>query len=177
MVGSSLRDRFFTAPTARAITSPTGILLGVAVAAVSAVAGLPLGAAVALGVAAWVGKVALSLPRGRRRERIDPFTLKEPWRHYVRDALQARNRFDEAVGRTPSGPLHDHLAEIADRVHAGVEESWLVARRGETLVAARRAIDVTGVDRRLAKIADARASDPALERVASSLEAQRATAA
>src|ERR687891_597027 len=130
MVGSSLRDRFFTAPTARAITSPTGILLGVAVAAVSAVAGLPLGAAVALGVAAWVGKVALSLPRGRRRERIDPFTLKEPWRHYVRDALQARNRFDEAVRRTPSGPLHDHLVEIADRVHAGVEESWLIARRG-----------------------------------------------
>ncbi|HKA84335.1 MAG TPA: hypothetical protein VKD21_10760 [Acidimicrobiales bacterium] len=191
MAGTSLRDRFFTRQVARAITSPFGILLGGAVAAATIVAGVPLAAALPLGVAAWAGKVALSIPRDRR-ERIDPFTLQEPWRRYVQEALQARNRIDEAVGRTRPGPLRDHLAEIAARMHTGVEECWLIAKRGQTLVEARRGIDVADVDRQLAEIADAPGAgaqaagtgpdaasapdDPALAKVAESLEAQRATA-
>ena len=130
MAGTSLRDRFFTRQVARAITSPLGILLGGAVAAATIVAGVPLAAALPLGVAAWAGKVALSIPRDRR-ERIDPFTLQEPWRRYVQEALQARNRIDEAVGRTRPGPLRDHLAEIAARMHTGVDECWLIAKRGQ----------------------------------------------
>ena len=190
MAGTSLRDRFFTRQVARAITSPLGILLGGAVAAVTIVAGVPLVAALPLGVAAWAGKVALSIPRDRR-ERIDPFTLQEPWRRYVQEALQARNRIDEAVGRTRPGPLRDHLAEIAARMHTGVEECWLIAKRGQTLVEARRGIDVADVDRQLAEVADAQRADaqavgtgadaasppdPALARLAESLGAQRATA-
>jgi hypothetical protein len=185
MVGTSFRDRFFTPKVARAITSPVGILLGGAVAAATIVAGVPLLAALPLGVAAWAGKVALSIPR-RRGERIDPFTLQEPWRRYVQEALQARNRFDEAVSRTRPGPLRDHLAEIAARMHTGVEECWLIAKRGQTLVEARRGIDLADVDRQLAEIADAEREgsgvdaasppDPSLARVAQSLEAQRATA-
>ena len=73
MAGTSLRDRFFTRQVARAITSPVGILLGGGVAAATIVAGVPLLAALPLGVAVWAGKVALSIPRGRRGERIDPF--------------------------------------------------------------------------------------------------------
>jgi hypothetical protein len=176
MAGSSLRDRFFTPQVARAITSPLGILLGGAVAAVTIVAGVPLVAALPLGVAAWAGKVALAMPRGPRRERIDPFTLQEPWRRYVQEALQARNRFDEAVGRTRPGPLRDHLSEIAARMQTGVDECWLIAKRGQTLVEARRGIDVADVDRQLAEVAAADQSDPSLVRVAQSLEAQRATA-
>jgi hypothetical protein len=181
MVGSSFRDRFFTAQTARAITSPLGILLGGGVAAATIVAGVPLLAALPLGVAAWAGKVALSIPRGRRGERIDPFTLQEPWRRYVQEALQARNRFDEAVGRTRAGPLRDHLAEIAARMQTGVEECWLIAKRGQTLVEARRGIDLGDVERQIAEVAGTRAAttgaaDPSLARVAQSLEAQRATA-
>lgn len=185
MAGTSLRDRFFTRQTARAITSPVGILLGGGVAAATIVAGVPLLAALPLGVAVWAGKVALSIPRARRGERIDPFTLQEPWRRYVQEALQARNRFDEAVGRTRPGPLRDHLAEIADRMHTGVEECWLIAKRGQALVEARRGIDLADVDRQLADVTDAQrgaasegasAPDPSLARVAQSLEAQRATA-
>jgi hypothetical protein len=181
MAGTSLRDRFFTRQVARAITSPVGILLGGGVAAATIVAGVPLLAALPLGVAVWAGKVALSIPRGRRAERIDPFTLKEPWRRYVQEALQARNRFDEAVGRTRPGPLRDHLADIAERMHTGVEECWLIAKRGQTLVDARRGIDLADVDRQLAEVADAQSPsgatpDPSLARVAQSLEAQRATA-
>jgi hypothetical protein len=187
MAGTSLRDRFFTPQVARAITSPVGIILGGAVAAATIVAGVPLLAALPLGVAAWAGKVALSIPRRRRGERIDPFTLQEPWRRYVQEALQARNRFDEAVGRTRAGPLRDHLATIAARMHTGVEECWLIAKRGQTLVEARRGIDLGDVDRQLADVADAGGAapgadaasppDPSLARIAQSLEAQRATAA
>jgi hypothetical protein len=181
MAGSSFRDRFFTAQTARAITSPLGILLGGGVAAATIVAGVPLVAALPLGVAVWAGKVALSIPRQRRGERIDPFTLQEPWRRYVQEALQARNRFNEAVARTRAGPLRDHLAEIAARMQTGVEECWLIAKRGQTLVEARRGIDLADIERQIAEVADARAAatggvDPSLARVAQSLEAQRATA-
>jgi hypothetical protein len=186
MAATSLRDRFFTPQVARAITSPLGILLGGGVAAATILAGVPLLAALPLGAAAWAGKVALSIPRGRRGERIDPFTLQEPWRRYVQEALQARNRFDEAVGRTRPGPLRDHLAEIAARMHTGVEECWLIAKRGQALVEARRGIDLADVDRQLAEVTDAQGGasgtdaasppDPSLARVTQSLEAQRATA-
>lgn len=175
MVGSSFRDRFFTPQVARAITSPVGILLGGGVAAATIVAGVPMLAALPLGLAVWAGRVALAVPRDRR-ERIDPFALQEPWRRYVQEALQARNRFDEAVGRTRPGPLRDHLAEIAARMQTGVDECWLIAQRGQTLVEARRGIDLADVDRQLSELGPVPSSDPALGRVAQSLEAQRATA-
>ena len=117
MAGPSFRDRFFTPQVARAITAPTGILLGGAVAAATIVAGVPLVAALPLGVIAWAGKVLWSVPRGKRRERIDPFTLQEPWRRYVQEALQARNRFDEAVGRTRPGPLRGLARTGGIRAH------------------------------------------------------------
>jgi hypothetical protein len=177
MAGPSFRDRFLTRRVARAITSPTGILLGGAVAAGAIVAGVPLAAALPLGFAAWAGRVVLAVPRRARGERIDPFTLQEPWRRYVQEALQARNRFNEAVGRTRSGPLRDHLRAIAARMQTAVEECWLIAKRGQTLVEARRGIDVADVERQLADIAANGEADPSLARVAESLEVQRATAA
>src|SRR5919106_2442022 len=131
MAASSFRDRFFTAQVARAITSPLGILLGGGVAAATIVAGAPLVAALPLGVAVWAGKVALSIPRQRRGERIDPFTLQEPWRRYVQEALQARNRFNEAVARTRAGPLRDHLAEIAARMQTGAQVEGAQRALGE----------------------------------------------
>jgi len=118
------------------------------------------------------------VPRAPRRERIDPFTLAEPWRRFVQEALQARTRFAEAVTRAPDGPLRDHLAEIAARIETGVDECWLVARRGQTLVEARRGIDVTDVDRQLARLTggEVDAAGPARDRVIEALRAQRATA-
>jgi hypothetical protein len=175
MTGLPLRDRFFTPKVARAITSPSGILLGGAVAAVAIVAGLPIVASLPLGVAAWAGKIALAVPR-KRGERIDPFTLQEPWRRFVQEALQARTRFDETVRRIPGGPLQDHLAAIAQRMHTGVEESWRIAQRGQTLVLARRGIDVADIERQRAELGTGDQSDPSLEVVAQSLDQQKATA-
>ena len=48
--------------------------------------------------------MAAAIPRAPADARIDPFTLAEPWRRYVTDALQARTRFAEAVGVRPGGP-------------------------------------------------------------------------
>ena len=141
MAAPSFRDRLLTRQGARAITSPVGILAAVVVAVLVVVVGLPVGAAVIAAVAVWAANVLRLLPRGPRRERIDPFTLNEPWRRFVQDALQARTRFAEAVHRTPAGPLRDRLHEIGERMQTGVEECWLVAKRGQTLVRARRGID------------------------------------
>jgi hypothetical protein len=174
MAALSFRDRLLTRRGARAILSPVGILGGAAAAIVAVVAGLPIWAAVLVGVGVWGVNLVRMLPRGGRRERIDPFTLHEPWRRFVQEALQARTRFDHAVDRAPPGPLRDRLREIAARVHTAVEQCWQVARRGEALVDARRGIDARDVERKLAQI-DAGSEDPAMASVVQALEAQRAT--
>jgi len=99
----------------------------------------------------------------------------------VQEALQARTRFNEAVSRAPSGPLRDHLGEIAARMETGVNEVWLIAGRGQALVEARHGIDLPGVERQLAGVngpgPDAGSGDdPSRDRVVQALEAQRATA-
>jgi hypothetical protein len=151
MAALSFRDRLLTRRGARAITSPVGIVGGVAVAAVAVVAGLPVLAAAPLGLAVWAVNGWRLLPRAPRPERIDPFTLQEPWRRFVQNALQARNRYAEAVTRVQPGPLRDRLDEIGERMQTGVEECWQVARRGQALARARRGIDLADVERRLAQ--------------------------
>jgi hypothetical protein len=133
------------------------------VAVLAAVAGVPLVLAVVLGIVAGVVGAAAQRARGGsgrsrdRRERIDPFTVGEPWRRFVQNALQARNRFDSVVERVPAGPLHDSLQETATRMHAVAEESWAVAQRGQVLAQARRRIDVADIDRSLARLGEAEA--------------------
>lgn len=174
MAALSFRDRLLTRRGARAILSPVGILAGIVVAVVAALAGLPVWAAVVVGVGVWALNLLRMLPRGQRRERIDPFTLHEPWRRFVQEALQARTRFDHAVERAPAGPLRDRLREISARVHTGVDECWQVAQRGEALVEARRGIDARDVERKLAQL-NRGSEDPSVASVVQALEAQRAT--
>lgn len=149
-MAGSFRDRFFTKKTAEAITSPSGILLAGAGVSVGIVAGAPLLVCVGIGAVLWGGRVLLGMPRGRRREHMDPFTLGEPWRRYVQEALQAQNRFRQAVSTAEPGPLRDRLAEIGDRIATGVEECWKVAKRGDLLTNARQQIDVRGIQAELA---------------------------
>lgn len=194
MAGPSFRDRFFTPKVWRAISSPWSLLLLVVVAVAAAAAGLPVVAAVLLGLVAYVVRVLAALPRaaGPRRERIDPFTVQEPWRRFVQEAVTARNRFDEVVHRMPEGPLRDNLATIAERIHLAVEENYRVAQQGQALSKARRTIDVARIDRQRAELttggelttgdaehADALPdlpADPVAQQVVASLEAQRAAA-
>ena len=125
------------------MTSPSGILLAGAGAAagilVGGAAAIPL--AVGLGVAAWAARVAVGLPRSTS-VRVDPGALGEPWRGFVEEALDARARFERAVGRTTPGPLRERLGLIGERIATGVEECWRIARQGDVLVGAIRQVDV-----------------------------------
>ncbi|HEX6424170.1 MAG TPA: hypothetical protein VFZ79_11865 [Acidimicrobiales bacterium] len=196
MAALSFRDRLFSRRAARAITSPVGVVGGAAVGAGAVIAGgLPVWAGIVVGAGLWGVNALRLLPRGPRRERIDPFALHDPWRRFVQDALQARSRFAEAVHRAPHGPLRDRLGEIAARMQTGVDECWLVAKQGQALVRARRGIDLADVDRQLARLrpeggtgaggetgdgaggaAPGEAPGPPSTAVVRSLEAQRATA-
>ena len=160
---------------ARAITAPSAILVAGAGTALAVVAGFPAAGAAAAGALAYAARVAVAVPRRRRRERIDPARLGEPWRHFVREALQARARYDRAVQGMDPGPLRDRLAEIGERIATGVQECWYVARRGEELQAALADLDVANTRRELEAVERAlqRApSERSLERTAESLRAQ-----
>ncbi len=179
MARLSLRDRFFTPPVARAITSPAGILALGAGAALGILSGGGVVAAVVGGLVAYAGRVGLAIPRAPRDERIDPFTLAEPWRRYVQDALQAHARFRDAVEGARPGPTRDRLRQIDARLDTGVREVWRIARRGHDLVDARRRLDPDAIRDEIAATR-ATADQPwatsgTVERTMEALEAQLAT--
>ena len=168
------RDRFFTPPVARAITSPTGILLAGAGAAVGIATGLPIVVAAGIGLLAWAGRVAVAIPRHPRGERIDPFTLDDPWRKFVQAALQSQARYARAASSTAPGPLRDRLAEIGSRLDDGVQECWRIAKHGQALMEALGQLDVAEVRRELAEVEGA--DGPSATRTAEALRAQLASA-
>jgi hypothetical protein len=178
MAGLSLRDRFFTPPVARAVTSPLAILAVGAGASLGIVLGGGLAGAALLGLLGWAGRVVAAIPRAPAEARIDPFTLADPWRRYVSDALQARTRFAEAVESAREGPMRDRLRAIQSRADTGLQEVWRIARRGHDLVDARRRLDPDAIGRDLAAI-EARpggtTADPTTQRTLESLQAQLAT--
>ena len=143
MARRSLRDRFLTPQVARAITSPGGILLA---------GGRRVGrrrrrAAGRRRRRHRRGRLGRPggrrhPPRPRRRPASTPGRLREPWRSFVKEAEQAQQQFTRARQRAGKGPLHDRLAEIDERIVAGVQECWRVAQAGNDLSIARSEIDV-----------------------------------
>lgn len=149
MARPSFRDRVLTRKTAEAMMSPSGILLAGAGVSVGILAGAPLLAAAGLGAAAWGARVLLGMPRGPAKTNMDPFTLQEPWRRFVQEALQAKARYAQATSTADPGPLKDRLQEIGDRIATGVEECWKIARRGDVLARARGQIDAPRIQAEL----------------------------
>lgn len=158
MSSTSFRDRFFSPPVSRALTSPSGILAAGAGAAVGIVATAPVsiplaavgaivGAAIGLG-----GRVLAAVPRNEAAPRIDPFAVSEPWRHSVIDALQAQVRFGQAVNSFRAGPLKDTIVQVGFQVDDAVNQCWEVAQQGQLIAAARRNIDDRGARTELARI-------------------------
>jgi hypothetical protein len=144
----SLRDRFFSPPVARALTSPSGIIaagagVGIGIVAATLLTGglFPILGGLVGGVVGYGGRVALAIPRNGPTASIDPFGVSEPWRHAVKDALQARTRFTEAVRGFRDGPLRDALRTTGDRIDDAVNECWRVAQQGHQLSNARKRID------------------------------------
>ena len=160
MARRSFRDRFLTPQVARAITSPGGILLAGLGVSIGVVAGLPVVAAAGLGAAAYAVRVAVAVPRDAPALRIDAGRLREPWRSFVKEAEQAQQQFTRARQRAGKGPLHDRLAEIDERIVAGVQECWRVAQAGNDLSIARSEIDVPDIARQRAGIDPTSAAVP-----------------
>src|SRR4051794_34217118 len=130
----SLRDRLLTRQTARAITSPSGIVLAGVGASAAILVGLPVLAIVGAGPAGGAARVALSTPRDPSgAKHIDPFALQDPWRSFVRSALSARRKFDDAVHTARAGPLRDRLTEIGGRLDDAVDECWRGGQQGQGL--------------------------------------------
>jgi len=163
---------------------PTAILAAGAGAAVGILLdGGPVGA-VTLAVVAWL--IAVAIPVGRRHlarrgpGSIDPFSLREPWRHAVQEALAAQTRFRQATAGVAAGPLQDRLTTIGAQLERGVAEAGRVARRGQTLEDVRRQIDTRTIGAELQRVeAIAQVSpteDSNLARTAEALRAQLATA-
>jgi hypothetical protein len=118
-----------------------GVAIGVAVQSVVL--------AVVLGVGAWLGRMAYAVRRSSRQSAarppaIDPYAVPDPWRQYVRQAGAAGQRFDQAAGQWPEGPLRDRLLMLQPQVEDAVNEVWSVARRGAALTGS----PATGVSRR-----------------------------
>lgn len=165
----SLRDRFFTPQVAKAIVSPSAIVI--TAAGVAAGIALPVAwpvAAVAAAVFAFGGlaaRIGLALPRGQRTSsgRIDPFTLDEPWRRLMQDTLAARHRFDDAVRRTAAGPVRDRLNRIVSSLDDNVDDAWRTAQAGQALSEAYERLGVRQVEDELAQY---RAHRPAGETAA-----------
>lgn len=177
MAGPTLKDRILTRRGAEAITAPAAIVAGGVGASVAILGGAPLAVVGALGAAAYAGVVALRLPKPTPRPTVDPTRLSHPWRGYVEEAIDARDRFDRAVERAQAGPLRDRLRTVGDRIDTGVEESFRIAQHGEQLEEALTELEpVAAVRRRLEGVRDdlagSRRGDPQLEALATSLEAQ-----
>jgi chromosome segregation ATPase len=115
--------------------------------------------------------VAVSIPRDPSAgQRIDPFALQDPWRTFVRSALTARRKFDDAVHNARKGPLRDRLTEIGGRLDDAVNECWRVAQQGQTLADARTQLDPTEAQRELTSL------DASETKTAEALKAQIASA-
>ena len=188
MAQLSFRDRFFSPPVARALTSPSGILALGAGAAVGVLATLatgglagPIIGGVVGGLVGYSGRIALALPPKGTGPRIDPFGVDEPWRHAVRDAVHARNRFREAVRTFRSGPLQDTVRGLGDQLDQAVEEVWAVAQQGQQVAEARKRIDDREIrwelQRAASQIPPGAAATPVQEQTVEALNEQLASGA
>jgi chromosome segregation ATPase len=101
---------------------------------------------------AAVVAITAALRRRRRAPRsiaIDPFVLSEPWRRYVSAAQSAHRRYTDIVAGTSAGPLRSNMESITRQVQRGVEECWLIAKRGDDLDRALNRLDSSSLKARL----------------------------
>ena len=167
-----LRDRFFTPRTAAAILS-WRLAVGVGVAVAVAVAGVHVALAAVAGLAVYAGLVLAAMPRSPRRAAIDPFALSEPWRQLVQGAQSAQRKLRATVDAVADGPLKDRLRAIAEQLDHGLEEAWAIARRGDEIDDAVRALDPTALRSKLATLEQRAAASPSPEADAAVESARR----
>ena len=112
--------------------------------------------AIAVAAAAAIAAAVRRLRRPAVRPMaIDPFVLSEPWRRYVSAAQSSQRRYTEIVAATRAGPLRSNMESITRQVQRGVEECWLIARRGDELDSALGRLDSASLRARLEQSTDA----------------------
>jgi hypothetical protein len=172
-----LRDRFFTATTAKAILS-WRILAGAAAGVVAGLLGVPWWGAVAIGLVVYGAAVALAAPKPAARVRLDPFALSEPWRQFVQSAQRSKRQLADTVRAARAGPLRDRLQDIVDRLDDAIVESWQIARRGDEIDSAVKSLDPPRLRSRLDTLRSQATSAPSddLAAAIASVESQVASA-
>ncbi|MBS1837619.1 MAG: hypothetical protein JST64_07965 [Actinobacteria bacterium] len=171
----SFRDRFFTPRVARATTSPSAILAAGAGAAVGVLAfANPVGA-VLLGAGAYVARVLAAVPGAPTRAGSDVRGLVDPWRSLMTSVLDARHRYDTAIGSIRPGPLRDRLVEVGGRMDTAVDDANRIARAGNTLTEGRKQIDLPAIRQELTT-AQGRPRTESTEETVAAIEAQIASA-
>ena len=128
------------------------ILLGVGVAAVTAIAGLPLGIAIALGAGLYVGSVFAAMPRSASPPAIDPFTLSEPWRRLIQQAQASKRKLRSTIDGLDDGPLRQQMRSIDDQLEHALAEAWQIARRGDEIDEVVRTLDPPRLRSKLATL-------------------------
>src|SRR5262245_1179394 len=172
-----LRDRFFTATTARAILS-WRILVGAAAGVIAGLLGVPWYGAALIAAVVYVGGVALSMPKPAPRVQLDPFALSEPWRQFVQGAQRSKRQLTETVKSARAGPLRDRLQGIVDRLDGAIAEGGQIARRGDEIDKVVRSLDPTRLRSRLDTLESQSEAGPSenLTAAIASVESQLASA-
>lgn len=155
------------------------IALGVGIAVVTALLGLPIGLAAALGAGIYIGTVLAAMPKGAERPAIDPFVLSEPWRRLMQDAQGSGRKLRRTIDGMDDGPLKESLTSIARQLDHGLDEAWEIAKRGDEIDDVVRNLEPTRLRSRLGTLQARAAASPSPETAAAiaSVENQLATAA
>jgi hypothetical protein len=121
----------------RAAVSPTAVALAAAGAGIGVLDHSPLLAVILAGVG-WTGRMAAAVVARVRRDhaarphpaQLDPWSVPEPWRSLVQQAVDTQSRFNRTVADWPAGPTRDRLVELQPRVWEQVGQLGTLARRG-----------------------------------------------
>jgi hypothetical protein len=159
------RDRFFTPRTARAILS-WRIVLGVAFGVVAGVAGVPIPAAIAAGLAVYAVSVMMAMPRSPKAPVIDAFTLSEPWRQLMQRAQGSQRKLRDTIASVPGGPLRQQLDDISAQLEHAVAEAYRIANAGDDIDDVVRRLDPPTLRSRLGTAERRSAAQPSAENAA-----------
>src|SRR5581483_6712293 len=124
----------------RATVSPTAVALAAAGAGIGVLDHSVI-LAVVLAAAGWTGRMAAAVIARMHRDRaaqprpaaLDPWSVPEPWRQLLHQAMDAQARFDQAIADWPSGPIRDRLGYLQPRLWNDVAQVGGIANRGAAL--------------------------------------------
>jgi hypothetical protein len=111
-----------------------------------------LAAALVAALAVAVRNQRVGVTRRTHDPAIDPFTVGEPWRRLVQNALRSQSRYRESLALMRPGPMRDRLTDIGTQLDEAVSECWRIARRGDELAAVLDDMNIASARQQLAAI-------------------------